>query len=248
MSKKRFARISVSIWNDAKFQELSTAAKLIFFFLLTTQHLTLLGLVPLQKAAIGSMCGLSKQQSARALDELIHQKMIKYDAAGLFWLRNFFKHTPPDNSNVVLAWAAASDLCPECGLKDRVLAEAGEHCLRRGDEFLRAFMKIFPDKCPGMGMGEGSTDDCPDKEKKQNAESRKVEVKRRELGPAVQFPYHVLPEHWREKCLKLRRDLDPHALFEKMLVHYTMTAAKHEFRTKDEWTKTWVAWVTKELV
>lgn len=31
MSKKRFARISVSIWNDAKFQELSTAAKLIFF-------------------------------------------------------------------------------------------------------------------------------------------------------------------------------------------------------------------------
>ena len=248
MSKKRFARISVSIWNDAKFQELSTAAKLVFFFLLTTQHLTLLGLVPIQKEAIGKVCGLTKRQFASGFDELVEHALIEYDDAGLVWLCKFFKHNPPANLNVVLAWGNASDLCPECALKEKVLSVAGKHCLKRGTEYVRAFLKIFPDKGTGMGMGEGSTDDCPDKDKKQNAESRKVEVKRRELGPAVQFPYHVLPEHWREKCLKLRRDLDPYALFEKMLVHYTMTAAKHEFRTKDEWTKTWAAWVTKELV
>lgn len=32
MSKKRFAKVSVSIWNDGKFQGLSTEAKLIFLF------------------------------------------------------------------------------------------------------------------------------------------------------------------------------------------------------------------------
>ena len=247
MSKKRFARISVSIWNDAKFQELSTAAKLIFFFLLTTQHLTLLGLVPLQKAAIGSMCGLSKQQSARALDELIHQKMIEYDVAGLFWLRNFFKHTPPDNSNVVLAWAVASDLCPECGLKDRVLAEAGEHCLRRGDEFLRAFMKIFPDKCPGMGLGKGNSDGSPVKKKTQETEIEKKEAKTTSAG-RVPFPYRVLPDQWRIKCFDLRPDIDPNGLFEKVLTHYTSSDDKRELRTLDEWAKTWIGWVKKELV
>lgn len=71
MSKKCFARVSVSIGNDKKFQGLSTAAKILFLFLLTTQHLTLLSLVPVKKAAIGSMCGLSGRQSSTAFAGLI---------------------------------------------------------------------------------------------------------------------------------------------------------------------------------
>ena len=165
MSKKRFAKVSVSIWNDSKFRGLSTEAKLIFIFLLTTQLKTLLGLVPVQKEAIAKACGLSKRQGSKGFEELLHLGMIEYDEVGLVWLRNFFKHSGPDNSNVVSAWPAASDLCPECDLKEKVLVVAGEHCLARGAPFVKAFLNGFPDYCPGMGMGNGSSDGSPTKEK-----------------------------------------------------------------------------------
>ena len=229
MSKKRFARVSVSIWNDKKFQSLSTAAKIIFLFLLTTQHLTLLGLVPVKKGAIGSLCGLSSRQSSAAFAELIQQAMIEYDDAGLVWLRNFFKHTPPDNSNMVLAWGHASDLCPECVLKEKVLSVAGEYCRKRGDDY----------------MGDGGADADTSKKKNQEADLKKVD--KTEGKGAMPFPYHALPEQWRAKCHEVRPNLDPNRLFEKVLVYYTTSEAKQEVRTLEEWAKTWLGWVKKEL-
>lgn len=246
MSKKRFARVSVSIWNDKKFQGLSTAAKIIFLFLLTTQHLTLLGLVPVKKGAMGSMCGLSSRQSSVALAELIQQAMIEYDDAGLVWLRNFFKHTPPDNSNMILAWGHASDLCPECVLKEKVLSVAGEYCRKRGDDYLRAFLHAFPEQGLGVGMGDGSADIATAKKKNQEADLKKVDEKEGK-GALLPFPYYALPEQWRAKCHEVRPTLDPNRLFEKVLVYYTTSEAKKEVRTLDEWAKTWLGWVKKEL-
>lgn len=212
MSKKRFAKVSVSIWNDSKFQGLSTEAKLIFIFLLTTQLKTLLGLVPVQKEAIAKACGLSKRQGSKGFEELLHLGMIEYDEVGLVWLRNFFKHSGPDNSNVVSAWPAASDLCPECDLKEKVLVVAGEHCLARGAPFVKAFLNGFPDYCPGMGMGNGSSDGSPTKEKIKEQKEQPED----EEGLAtvrIRFPYHALPTQWRNLCEKLRPDLDPNYIF-----------------------------------
>lgn len=244
MSKKRFAKVSVSIWNDSKFQGLSTEAKLIFIFLLTTQLKTLLGLVPVQKEAIAKACGLSKRQGSKGFEELLHLGMIEYDEVGLVWLRNFFKHSGPDNSNVVSAWPAASDLCPECDLKEKVLVVAGEHCLARGAQFVKAFLKGFPDYCPGMGIGNGSVDGSPIKEKR---EEQKEKTEEDLTTVRIRFPYHALPTQWRNLCEKLRPDLDPNFIFEKLLKHYS-TAAKHEERTASQWTETWIGWLKKERI
>ena len=244
MSKKRFAKVSVSIWNDSKFQGLSTEAKLIFIFLLTTQLKTLLGLVPVQKEAIAKACGLSKRQGSKGFEELLHLGMIEYDEVGLVWLRNFFKHSGPDNSNVVSAWPAASDLCPECDLKEKVLVVAGEHCLARGAPFVKAFLNGFPDYCPGMGMGNGSSDGSPTKEKIKEQKEQPED----EEGLAtvrIRFPYHALPTQWRNLCEKLRPDLDPNYIFEKIFKHYS-TVAKNEERTAIQWTETWIGWLKKE--
>ena len=43
MSTRRYRKISVCIWNDAKFMALSHEAKLIVFFMLTHPSLTQLG-------------------------------------------------------------------------------------------------------------------------------------------------------------------------------------------------------------
>lgn len=249
MSKKRFAKVSVVIWNDLKFHGLSSHAKLIFLHLLTTQHLTLLGLVPVQKAAIASACGLSMRQFTAAFEELIEFALIDYDDAGLVWLHNFFKHNSPDNSNMVLAWGHASDLCPECCLKERVLTKAGEYCLKRGDEFLRAYLKVFPEKGSRIGIGIGSTNGSTDKKQKSEdkEKSKEVVVEESRPGPRLPFPYHALPDSWRDKCSTLRPDVDPNALFEKVLMHYTVSSARAERRTADEWAKTWLGWVKKEL-
>lgn len=244
MSKKRFAKVSVSIWNDGKFQGLSTEAKLIFLFLLTTQLKTLLGLVPVHKEAIAKACGLSKRQGGKGFEELLQQGMIEYDEVGLVWLRNFFKHSGPDNSNVVSAWPAASDLCPECDLKEKVLVVAGEHCLARGAQFVKAFLKGFPDYCPGMGIGNGSVDGSPIKEKR---EEQKEKTEEDLTTVRIRFPYHALPTQWRNLCEKLRPDLDPNFIFEKLLKHYS-TAAKHEERTASQWTETWIGWLKKERI
>lgn len=187
MAKKRFARVSVAVWNDKKFQGLSVVAKLIFFFLLTTQHLTLLGLIPFQKEAIAKVCGLSKRQFTAGFDELIQCALIEYDPAGLVWLRNFLKHSSPDSPTVVLAWGHASDLCPECSLKDKVLAVAGEYCLSRGDEYLRAFLKVFPDRCPRVAMDEGRGNCYPDKKKNSENENKKIDEKNSLQGCARHF-------------------------------------------------------------
>ena len=48
----RFRKIDPRIWNDAKFAALSSEAKLLFLYLLTSPAMTILGALPIRASAV----------------------------------------------------------------------------------------------------------------------------------------------------------------------------------------------------
>ena len=141
----RFRKIDPRIWNDAKFAGLSSEAKLLFLYLLTSPAMTILGALPIRASAVAEELGLDPKRYAIRYEELSQQGMVEYDDRGLFWVKNYLKYNGPDNPKVVISWASALDLLPECSLLESVLEAARNHCLARGESFAKG---------EGTGAGE----------------------------------------------------------------------------------------------
>ena len=110
----RYRKISPSIWNDAKFRDLSDNGKLVFFMLLTHPQTTAMGTLRAYPQGLAPELGWSEKAFREAFREGIEKGMVMCsEKAGLIWLPNFLKHNTPENPNVLKSWAGALEDCPE---------------------------------------------------------------------------------------------------------------------------------------
>lgn len=170
----RFRKIDPRIWNDAKFAGLSSEAKLLFLYLLTSPAMTILGALPIRASAVAEELGLDPKRYAIRYEELSQQGMVEYDDRGLFWVKNYLKYNGPDNPKVVISWASALDLLPECSLLENVLEAARNHCLARGESFAKAFEDSIGNRyANGMAYGMPYKEKEKEKEKNITRDARK---------------------------------------------------------------------------
>ena len=114
----RYRKVDTRIWNDQKFNTLSTEGKLLFFFLLSHPHMTAIGGMRSSLLGLASELNWTEEQFRSALQECFLKGMIKYDEKSSFiWLPNFLKYNQPESPNVIKSWEKALDYLPECALK-----------------------------------------------------------------------------------------------------------------------------------
>jgi hypothetical protein len=144
--KPRYRKIDVSMWNDEKFHSLSPNAKLAFIFLITHPQMTSLG------AMRASVEGLSAELGvpAEAFREVFAKGLAEaYSEGCCVYVKNFIFYQTPQSPNVVLAWAGALELIPECHLKTLAIQDAKALTEGLGEAFRDAFGKAILNKEKG---------------------------------------------------------------------------------------------------
>lgn len=240
----RFRKIDPRIWNDAKFAGLSSEAKLLFLYLLTSPAMTILGALPIRASVVAEELGLDPKRYAIRYEELSQQGMVEYDDRGLFWVKNYLKYNGPDNPKVVISWASALDLLPECSLLESVLEAARNHCLARGESFAKAFEDSIGNRyANGMAYGMPYKEKEKEKEQEQeNKEKVEKEAKKAKREPTVSFP-DTLPAEWSQAALSIRQDVTPERVFLKLRGRYAPTTTK---KTVGNWRKIFLGWIGRE--
>lgn len=158
----RYRKIECKIWADDKFPFLSMQEKLVFLHLLTTPLSTPFGLFRAGAGALAEELGMSlnsykngiENGYREALEELSNRQMVVYDEKyRVIFLKNFLRHNPPENPNVLQSWVTPFDEIPHCALKyeffiklkkvivDRQKEKVGENL--REDEKKRSFQEVF---------------------------------------------------------------------------------------------------------
>lgn len=144
----KYRKVDTKIWNDKRFNSLSSLGKLAFLFILTHPNMTPLG------AMRGTIEGLSselKNTPLKAFQEVFSKSFIKYSAKDCFiWLPNFLKYNCPESPNVVKSWAGSWDSLPECDLKDKLFLHLKDYTKGLSKGFQEAFTKALPKTMPNQ--------------------------------------------------------------------------------------------------
>jgi len=147
----RYRKVDPRIWNDAKFMALSERAKLVFFFLLTHPHLTMLGAMRASLAGLAEELGWPAEAFREAFGEAFQKGMVKHDPkACLIWLPNFLKYNRPESPNVVKTWPEAFELLPECSLYRELFQSVKAYAEGLGQAFGKAFAEAWAKACPNQ--------------------------------------------------------------------------------------------------
>lgn len=139
----RYKKIDVRIWNDAKFNALSSDARLIFLFMLTAPQTTMVGAVPIDKHTVSRILKFDEIRYGIGYKQLSEYGMLEYDEAGIFWIKNFLKYNPPENPKVVISWSSLLDLLPECQLLIKIAKSVLKACETRGEAYVKALHPEF---------------------------------------------------------------------------------------------------------
>ena len=139
----RYKKIDVRIWNDAKFNALSSDARLIFLFMLTSPQTTMVGAVPVDKHTVSRILKFDEIRYGIGYKQLSEYGMLEYDEAGIFWIKNFLKYNPPENPKVVISWSSLLDLFPECQLLIKIAKSVLKACETRGEAYVKALHPEF---------------------------------------------------------------------------------------------------------
>lgn len=143
MSKRRYRKISVWIWNDAKFMALSHDAKLIVFFMLTHPALTQIGALRANVPGLACELGMDLEVFSKGFKEVLAQGIVKHDTKLLIWFPNFLKYNPPESPNVVKSWHYGYNELPESQLKADILEGVKGIVDGLSQGFREAFTKTF---------------------------------------------------------------------------------------------------------
>lgn len=169
----RYKKIDVRIWNDAKFNALSSDARLIFLFMLTSPQTTMVGAVPVDKHTVSRILKFDEIRYGIGYKQLSEYGMLEYDEAGIFWIKNFLKYNPPENPKVVISWSSLLDLFPECQLLIKIAKSVLKACETRGEAYVKALHPEFKKLAKydmSNGMPYGITYPMPYQEQEQEQE------------------------------------------------------------------------------
>ncbi|SIO26020.1 hypothetical protein [Halodesulfovibrio marinisediminis] len=149
MGKKRYRKISVCIWNDAKFLALSHEAKLVLFFMLTHPDLTQLGALRATVPGLACELGMELDAFGKAFEQVLQQGIVEYDGKLLFWFPNFLKHNLPESPNVVKSWHYGYCKLPESPLRTEILLGVRALVATLTQGFQEAFTGTFAEELAG---------------------------------------------------------------------------------------------------
>lgn len=111
-------KVDTYLWNDAQFNALSVEGKLVFLFLLTHPHLTVLGAMRATFAGLARELNLSLACLKAVLEEAYLKKHVYWDERAAFiWLPYFLDSHVPQSPNVVKSWQTIWEQLPTCSLK-----------------------------------------------------------------------------------------------------------------------------------
>ena len=155
---KRYRRVSLQMWGDKKFLELSKpapSARELWLFLITGPHTTTIpGVLHVGQAGLAESLEWSLKALQRCWQEISDRGMGEADwTAKLIWLPNALKHNPPESLNVVKSWATTFDTLPECQLKAKVEAYIQAFLQAKGQGFAEAFGVGMVHTETGSGTG-----------------------------------------------------------------------------------------------
>lgn len=177
----RYRKIDPRIWNDKKFRSMTDAGKLVFLFVLTHPHMTSIGAMRATLGGLADELGWELKAFREAFGEAFEKGMVKHDPKASFLaLPNFLKYNAPESPNVVKAWVSASDLLPECDLKEEVIQWVKDFVEGLPEAFAKALPKDF---AKGMPNQEQEQEQYLNQEQEQTYLVRKVKKTSR-IGPS----------------------------------------------------------------
>lgn len=142
----KYRKVSVQMWNDAKFRSLSDDGKLVFIFVLTHPHMTSVGGMRGTLAGLAAELGWQTERLSKAFGESSERGAIWYDAEACFIaFPNFVKHNQPESPNVVKAWAKSFSELPESHLKSKLYKRVDEEVKKLPLAFQKAFGSLSKD-------------------------------------------------------------------------------------------------------
>jgi hypothetical protein len=162
--------ITVGIWTDAWFEDLTAEEKLVWLHLLTHPNSNMLGFFDVSIKRIASDCSMSKEAVQRCLDRFANdKKAIVFDTK--IWLCNFIKHQTM-NPNMM---KNAKNVF--MSIPDDMKQDMKKHNLKAFGMVTEAF---------GM-VTEGLGNDSPQEKKREelSKELREEEKKRKENTSAL---------------------------------------------------------------
>jgi len=112
-----FTKIDELMWKDAKFKKTHNESRLLFIYLLSSQHRNVLGLYNLPKYYIQGDLGYSSERVSKGLLELIENGFVTYDEESeTILIHNFLKYNPLENPNQVKGALKAIKTIPKTQL------------------------------------------------------------------------------------------------------------------------------------
>jgi hypothetical protein len=150
MADEIYRRITVRMWGDAKFRELSPlppSGQSLWMVLLTGEQTDIIpGLFRIGEAAFAEQLGWSLEAFRKAFQEVSAKGMVEADwQARLVWVPNAVKHNPPQNPKVIKHWKRPWSLLPECPTKDKAWQELKGLAEAFGKGWLEAFLEVCPE-------------------------------------------------------------------------------------------------------
>lgn len=205
----RYRTVDVRIWMDGKFMNLSDNGKLLFLYLLTSQHTTPLGTLSITIPVLSAWLQKDSETVSKGLRELISNGMVMVDEAGLIWVRNFLKFNPPSNPNCASGLLKFFEEMPDCGLVAKIAESVLEACKTKGNQYVKAveepinevISKFKNDEIPTENMdsfgnrSETVSEPFRNQEQEQEQEQeQKKEKEKKEKSPSLQKPEGVSDE------------------------------------------------------
>src|SRR5271156_5171513 len=88
----RYRKIDAGIWGDEKFRALSHPSKLVYFFLFTHPHMTMLGAMRATLPGLAAELGMRRKLFVHAFSEIVANGFAKHDeGASFFWFPDSLK-------------------------------------------------------------------------------------------------------------------------------------------------------------
>ena len=124
MTEGVYSKVSRRMWSDSGYRTLSKPqpnAQTMWVYLLTGSRCTILpGLLHVGVSGLAEDLGWPIEDTTRCLRELVAAGRAEFDPdAPLIWLPKALNHNMPTSPSVVVSWAAAWKLLPECALRTK---------------------------------------------------------------------------------------------------------------------------------
>lgn len=150
-----YTRVESRFWNDERMRAVSSDARHLMLYLMTTPHRNILGLYFLPTPYACFDLGWDEQRYRKGLQELLQTGRVKHDdSVYVVLVVNYLKHNPLENPNQVKSAIEKLNELPETSLFKSLLGIMSEFNKPFLEPLRQRLKERFPQ--PGTGTGTGT--------------------------------------------------------------------------------------------